>query len=141
MATSTRMEDRHWQYMRKIKVVYVATATAEGPNVRAMEALSINDKIPDGSIRFFTSKDSKKVAEMHQSPKACLYMWSREGMDCHQASEMRVMATCSFETDRAIKEKLWNDSLYQYFPGGVEDPTLLVLKVTPVTVEYKEGRH
>ena len=49
---------------------------------------------------------------------------------------MSVSSTARLSEDRVLKEKLWSTAAKAWFPGGIDDPNLVVL-VAPVTsAEY-----
>jgi general stress protein 26 len=47
-----------------------------------------------------------------------------------------VCGSCLLVRSRAITAELWHPEYSRYFPGGVEDPDLILLKVTINSAEY-----
>ena len=41
--------------------------------------------------------------------------------------------------DRALVERFWNDAMKAFFPGGKDDPDVVLIEVAVDTIEYWDG--
>jgi general stress protein 26 len=87
-----------------------------------------------GELWFFTPKSTSKVDEVNARPRVSVAFASPDKDDyvCLQGSAEHSM-------DRAKMEELYSPFLKAWFPGGLEDPELSLLKVTVDKAEYWDG--
>lgn len=106
----------------KAKVVFLATNGSHGghPNLRAMVVAK-----NEGVVRvwFCTSLGSDKILELVKDDKATLYGYATRAM-----TEFRLWGSVEILDDMESKKHAWNDEFKEYFPGGVNDPDLRVLR-------------
>lgn len=78
----------------------------------------------DGAVWFFTSTDSEAVADMRQNPVVLL---------CYADSDkhrfISSSGTASLSEDRKLIEELWSPAFTVFFPQGLDDPSLVLLRV------------
>jgi general stress protein 26 len=79
---------------------------------------------------FFTRKDAPKVGESTSHPVAISY--AQPGKNRY----VSVSGRASLVVDQQRFRELWNDALTQWFPGGVDDPELALLRVDIDAAEY-----
>ncbi|MET0195517.1 MAG: pyridoxamine 5'-phosphate oxidase family protein [Hyphomicrobiaceae bacterium] len=84
---------------------------------------------PDADAYFATSIDSPKVAEIEADPKVLVLFQSTT-----QFASLEGKAT--IVRDRALIEKLWMKEWSIWFPGGKDDPSLVLVKVDTSAGEY-----
>ena len=89
----------------------------------------------DGDLWFFTSASEPKVEEVGQNPQVNV-SFARPDKQ-HYAS---VSGRARLVRDRARIEELWSPAYRAWFPDGLEDPDLALLKVTAEKAEYWDGR-
>lgn len=77
------------------------------------------DKDADGAFWFFTSRDNRLAAGGH-----AMAQFSSKGHDLFAC----ISGTLNEETDRAVLDRLWNNSIAAWYDGGKEDPNLLLLR-------------
>ncbi|HRH45105.1 MAG TPA: pyridoxamine 5'-phosphate oxidase family protein [Pyrinomonadaceae bacterium] len=85
----------------------------------------------DGDLWFFTSDQTAKVEEIEKD--------NRVNVSYSQPDEntyVSVSGTASLVKDRAKIEELWNPIYKAWFPKGLDDPSLALLKVTIEEAEY-----
>jgi general stress protein 26 len=85
----------------------------------------------DGELWFFTHLDSPKSHEVRKDSHVALSYCDPE--------ENRYVAVCGkgeIIQDRAKAEKLWTPLFRAWFPKGIEDPQLALLKVKVEKAEY-----
>jgi general stress protein 26 len=85
----------------------------------------------DGQLWFFTGKSSHKVVEIGKD-----YHLNLSYADPSNNRYVSISGTGELITDRQKAEQLWNPLLKAWFPMGLEDPDLALLKVTPTQAEY-----
>lgn len=95
---------------------------------RPMSHVDIDD---EGNIWFFTSKDSWKAEDIQRNPTVQL-IYLKENDSIYLS--MEGMAQMVFDQQR-MKE-LFNPFVKAWFPKGMKDPSLALLKVHPIGIEY-----
>lgn len=89
---------------------------------------------PAGPIWFFTSRDSRKIAEIEADPKALLVFEDEHNQYLSISGTARVLE------DPARVRRLWKDAFKVWFPEGVEDPDLVLMAVEPEVAEFWDTR-
>jgi general stress protein 26 len=84
-----------------------------------------------GCLWFLTSRSSHKTEELQKHPNVNV---SYADTDAH--SYVSVVGTATLVDDPAVKEDLWSPIAKAWFPKGLEDPDLTVLKVQIKEAEY-----
>lgn len=84
---------------------------------------------PDADAYFATSINSPKVAEIEADPEVLVLFQSTT-----QFASLEGKAT--IVRDRALIEKLWMKEWSIWFPGGKDDPSLVLVKVDTSAGEY-----
>ena len=87
-----------------------------------------------GVVRFFTERDSAKVAELAADPRINLAYASKD-----KNVFLSVAGEAGTNDDPSVKDALWNDALKAFFPKGKDDPNLTVLEVRIASIEAWEG--
>ncbi len=85
----------------------------------------------DGSLWFFTSDQTNKVEEIEKDNRVNVAYSKPENN-----SYVSVSGTAELLKDRAKIEELWNPILKAWFPKGLEDPNLALLKISIEQAEY-----
>jgi general stress protein 26 len=87
------------------------------------------------TINLTTNKKTDKVDELKDNPHVHILV----GYDGKTSSEiLQIQATATITANNALREKLWNDSMKQWF-NGPHDPNYVVLEITPSYIEYLNG--
>ena len=88
----------------------------------------------DGSLWFFTNEYSGKVDEISENNEVYL-TYASQG-----SSKYLVLNGKAELSDNKEKMKdLWNPSMKVWFPEGLDDPKILLIKVKPTEAEYWES--
>jgi general stress protein 26 len=95
---------------------------------RPMTTLEIDDS---GNAWFFTSRNTDIGKETNWEENVTLIY-----ADPKNSSYMSVAGKASLVHDEQKKEELWNPMTKAWFPGGKDDPNLVVLKVTTEEAAY-----
>ncbi len=84
-----------------------------------------------GDLWFFTSDKTHKVDEIRADPRvAVAYAKPEDNVF------VSVSGTADVSYDRAKMEELWSPILKAWFPEGLDDPTLCLLKISVDQAEY-----
>ncbi len=83
----------------------------------------------DGACWFFTGIDSPKVSEAKADPEAYVV--------CQDASRQVVMrGNVGITRDRQRMEKYYSKAVDVWFPEGLDDPKLCLMRFVPQEAEY-----
>lgn len=85
----------------------------------------------DGDLWFFTTTTSLKVKETNRTPKVNV-SFAAPGTQRY----VSVTGTARLVRDKAKMEELWKPELKAWFPKGLEDPDIALLKVSASKAEY-----
>lgn len=110
-------------------VVMFTTRNAEGRLVSRPLAVR---RIPfDGSARFLTALDSRKIGELEADPRVNLAY-----VNASNGAYVSIDGRAQVSVDRAQIAELWSDAIDAlFFPAGKDDPNLAALRVEADTVE------
>jgi len=115
-----------------IEVAMLTTRAADGSLVsRPLQTLLFDGK---GTLYFFTAADSGKVDELLADSEVNL-AYAHPGK--HRYVSVRGRARVG--RDRARIEELWSFVQKPFFPGGKDDPNLVVLSVRIRDADYWEA--
>ncbi len=113
----------------KVRVCMFNTITIDGEfNSRPMATAKIED---DGTIWFFTNEYSLKSKEISKDNEVNLNF-----SDPSNQTYMYVNGNATLVDDKVRKEAYFNPFVKAWFPDGIEDPRLILIKVTPQVAEY-----
>ncbi len=88
----------------------------------------------DGDLYFFTKAGAPKVDEVERDRHVCVSYAAPEDQ-CY----VSMSGTALLTRDRQKMEELWSPVLKAWFPGGLDDPELALLKVSVTHAEFWEG--
>ena len=89
----------------------------------------------DGSLWFAVSASSPKAQEMDAHEGRLCVAYSN-----HSGNEyVSISGHGALVRDPAIKREMWNRIIEMWFPGGVDNPQIAMLKVTPEKAECWDG--
>lgn len=111
--------------------MFITNNNSEHEHTRPMATIEVQE---DGSLWFFTDIRSVKVNEVTTDRQVHL-TYAHPG----KVSYVDVRGTGTIVTDRELMKQKWSPVVKAYFPNGVEDPNLALLKVTPHDVYYWEN--
>ena len=117
----------------KVRICMFNTVTSEGEfNSRPMATTKIEE---DGSIWFFTNEYSPKSKEISKDNQVNL-CYSEPSSNTY----VYVNGKAELVDDKVRKEAYFNPFVKAWFPEGVDDPKLILIKVTPEVAEYWDSR-
>ena len=129
------MEDKRQESIKKvndlIKNVQVAMLTTIDWGVLRSRPMQTQEFEFDGDLWFFTSSDTHKTDEIEKDRRVNVSYASPSNN-----SYVSVSGMAEIIKDRAKIEELWNPIYKAWFPKGLDDPTLCLLKVSVEQAEY-----
>ncbi|AMR33321.1 pyridoxamine 5'-phosphate oxidase [Mucilaginibacter sp. PAMC 26640] len=121
------------QYLQdKIKEVKTAMLTTYNPekgfSSRPMGTANVDT---EGNIWFFTNEYSEKASEISVENTVSL-TYSDPGNHTY----LSIIGEAEFVDDKAKMKEFWNPFIKAFFPEGIEDPKLTLIKITPTDAEF-----
>jgi len=93
--------------------------------------MGINTIDPDGSMWFFTKKSSLKADELEENNQASIAI-----IDESSNTYLMIHGSANLIFHKEKMEELWNPMMKAWFPKGIEDPDIVLIKMTPREVNY-----
>ncbi|KAA0966039.1 general stress protein [Sporosarcina sp. ANT_H38] len=112
--------------LKESNVGTMATIQNNKPHTRYMTFFS-----DEFTLYSATSKQTQKVDELEANPHTHILIgYEGEGFG---DEFLEIEGTVTVSDDDNLKEKMWNEHMKPWF-SGPEDPNLVILKVSPVTI-------
>ena len=114
-----------------IKDIDIAMVTTIDRGVLRSRPMATQETDFDGELWFFTSRQTHKAEEIEKE--------NRVNVSYSDPADKRYVSmsgTAELVDDRAKMEELWAPAYLAWFPKGLEDPNLTLLKVTVEQAEY-----
>lgn len=124
-------DDREKLYgmIEKVKIAMLTTVEADGSlHTRPM---ANNEADESGDLWFFTDKTESVAKNVAGNPQVGLGF-----SDPHGDNYVAISGTGTLVDDRATIDEKWDDILTAWFPGGKDDPKIVLLKVNPLRGEF-----
>lgn len=119
----------------KIKHIKIAMLTIQDEKgyYRSRPMITMKTEC-EGNVWFFTNLDSEKVEEIRKNPSVNLSY-------ADQAEEIYVSIAGRAEVvnDQQKMEEFWKPVLEEWFPGGLKNNDLALLKIEMEQAEYWDG--
>jgi general stress protein 26 len=90
-------------------------------HTRPMATAAVED---DATIWFFSDEFSDKTEELSREHTVYL-LYAHPGKQTY----VNIIGHCTLTRDKAKMDELWNPALKAWFPGGVNDPAICLLRV------------
>jgi general stress protein 26 len=91
--------------------------------------LAVQDKSFHGTLRFLVQDGSEKVEDIARNPHVNVAIESQGGY-------LSIAGTATVTEDRTVVDELWSPFAEAWFPDGRDDPSIRLLTVQGVSVEY-----
>lgn len=129
--TQTRQEavEKIGKLIKGVRIAMFTTIEEEGH--LHSRPMALQEVEFDGDIWFFTNKTTPKVHQIESEPRVNIAFSD----PAHQVY-VSLSGRASLVLDKAKNHELWNPSLNAWFPGGVDDPDLALLKISVDGAEY-----
>ena len=114
-----------------IKDIQTAMLTTIDDGVLRSRPMQTQQTESDGDLWFFTSSETHKTEEIEKDNRVNLAYASP-----NDNSYVSVSGRAELVKDRAKMEELWNPILKAWFPKGLDDPNITLLKVSVEAAEY-----
>ncbi len=129
------MEDTRQESIEKLKTLtegmdFCMLTTINGGQLRS-RPMSTQEFDEGGELWFFTSDDTHKVDEIEADNRVNA-AYSKPDDNVY----VSVAGRAAIVKDRQKIEELWNPILKAWFPDGLDDPTLCLLKISVEEAEY-----
>jgi general stress protein 26 len=129
------MEDTRQASIEKLKsltegIDFCMLTTVNGGHLRS-RPMSTQEMDESGDLWFFTSDDTHKVDEIETDDRVNV-AYAKPDKQVY----VSVSGRGSVSKDRAKMEELWSPELKAWFPEGLDDPHLSLLKVSIEEAEY-----
>ena len=95
---------------------------------RPMSTVKIDD---EGNAWFFTNEYSEKIQEVSRDNSVTL-IYAHPGKNVY----VSVKGSCTIIVNKKQIQELWNPLLKAWFPLGIDDPKLCLVKVTTEDAHY-----
>lgn len=120
-------DDKLRELLTDFDTAMLVTRTAT--NKLRSRPMALADVEPDGCLWFITERNSGKLDEIARNHDVNIAMQSKMKF-------VSISGAATPVDDRAKVAELWNEAWKVWFPGGKDDPTLILLKVQGETGEY-----
>ncbi len=124
----TTSPEKHLQELLEDFDVAMFVTQTSGGQLRS-RPMVLADVEADGTLWFLTQRGSPKVDEIAQDSQVNVSLQS-------SAKYVSLSGRATPTYDRSKLDEVWNDSWKVWFPGGKDDPGLLLVKVTGDIGEY-----
>lgn len=129
------MQDKRQESIEKLKqltegIDFAMLTTIIGNKLRS-RPMSTQEFDENGDLWFFTNENTHKVDEIEANPQVNVAYSKPE-----DNTYVSVSGRASISKDRAKIEELWSPILKAWFPKGIDDPELCLLKIEVDEAEY-----
>ena len=115
-----------------IDIAMLTTRIGDGRLLsRPLRVLEFDDQ---GALWFITDRNSHKAEEIRLQPQVNASFASGE-----RNSYVSVAGRASVVFDKARLKELWSPAMSVFYPRGVDDPDLCLLRVQAESAEYWDG--
>lgn len=111
------------------KIAMLTTQAADG--MLHSRPMALQQLEFDGDLWFFTGASSGKAGEVHDNANVNVSV-----ADIDRQHYVSISGPASIVRDRAKAEALWNPAYKAWFPKGIDDPNLALLRVKVQHAEY-----
>lgn len=117
--------------MVKDSKICMLITSEEGEENLSGRPMGINEIDEDGTMWFFTKKSSHKVDEVSKSKKVSIAIANNDSNNY-----LMIHGSGSLSDDKAKMKELWSPIMKAWFPKGLEDDDMVLIKVVPSEVNY-----
>lgn len=113
-----------------IQYAMLTTTNAENGTLRS-RPMTLQQTEFDGHLWLFTGRATSQVTDIEENPQVNL-AFSEPKDSCY----ISVSGVAEIVIDRAKAAQLWSPILKAWFPNGVDDPDLALIKVHVESADY-----
>jgi general stress protein 26 len=115
--------------IKDVKFAMLTVSTAEG-HLKA-HPMTTQQTEYDGDVWFIGGKDTEQVQCMAVRPQVNVSY-----TDSGKGNYVSIGGAAQLIEDRAKLEELWSDAYKAYFPEGIDDPSVQLIKIEAYGAEY-----
>ena len=134
MTSAVQAREDDLQKLRELvkDIDFCMLTTVDESNDLHSRPMSLNSDVDQaGNLWFFTSANSHKVSEVNRTPK-CNVSFAKP--DDHRY--VSITGTAELVRDKEKIKALWKPALKAWFPDGVDQPDIALLRVGIEKAEY-----
>jgi len=120
MASERELEEKLWASIKSDRTMMLGLKGVDEGHARPMTAQLDGER---GPLWFFTARDNGLVTNL-ASTRRGFATFASKGHDLFAT----VQGTVSIDNDPAIIDRLWNRFVAAWYPGGKNDPNLVLLR-------------
>ena len=124
----TEAEAKLWSMIKDIRVAMMTSWDGERMRSRPMHGFQEEFK---GELYFFSKLDSGKTHEVMRYDQINLAY-----ADIKSQTYVSIAGKAEIVLDRELMKRFWNPMASAWFPKGLDDPDLALIKVTAEGAEY-----
>lgn len=129
--TAQEAHEQLWELIKDIRFAMFTTRHGNG-HLHSRPMTTQNRKIDeDRTLWFFMSRRSEPVADLATESTVNI-AYADPGKDAY----VSVSGNAKVVEDAAKKKALWNKMTEAWFPGGIDDPDLALVRVDIVHADY-----
>jgi len=122
-------QEKVYELLREFDTTMMVTHAPSGPlDCRPMR-VAASEVDRGGPLWFVTSVETRKVKELSGDSRVLL-------IGQHDGEFLCVWGEATVTDDRDKTRSLWSEAYRVWFPKGLEDPDLRLVKVVPHAAEY-----
>ena len=121
--------------VKKSATCFFCTAVSLGSSAGA-RPMNVREVDDDGNLWFLSASDSHKNAEIASRSHVRLFLQGSEHSDF-----LHLTGVAAVVRDKAKIKQLWSPVLKTWFTGGLDDPRITAIKVTPLGGYYWDNKH
>jgi general stress protein 26 len=126
-----KAKEQLWDLIKDIKFGMFTTRHGNG-HLHARPMTTQNSRLGDDAVLwFFMSRQGSAPADLLADPNVCMVY-----ADTHSDSYVSVSGTATLSDDRAKKEELWSPFAKAWFPDGIDDADLALVRLAITHADY-----
>ncbi|MES2523393.1 MAG: pyridoxamine 5'-phosphate oxidase family protein [Gemmatimonadota bacterium] len=123
------------ELVKEAQTCFFCTAIPSGES-SAARPMNVREVDEEGNLWFLSANDSHKNAELALDPTVKLYMQGSP-----HSEFLSLTGHAMITTDHERIKELWTPVVRTWFTGGVDDPRITAIKVTPTDGYYWDNKH
>lgn len=116
--------------VKDVRICMMITNENDGKHLSG-RPMAINKVDDDGTMWFFAKASSPKTAELNEDKNVSIAI-SDDGNNNY----LMIHGIADLVNDKAMMKALWSLDMKAWFPIGLENPDMTLIKVTPEEVNY-----
>ncbi|PZQ47505.1 MAG: general stress protein [Rhodovulum sulfidophilum] len=129
MPTPEELREKLWKALKSDMTVMIGVMGPKDNHKRPMAA-QLRDG-DDRTIWFFGDGTTELASALTAGPASAEACFAAKGHDLFAC----LHGALAIDTDRAVIDELWNSHIAAWYPGGREDPKLVLFRFEPVEAE------